>query len=179
MAKHEKSFVDFDKPYEQNIVGMRGIVIFGIGLFFLIVITFALMWVLMNVMENDAKETKASKNPMRLENKEDYLPPEPRLQAAPGFKVTSGRGDINLELREPQAEYREIRKLWETAWKEGQKDPQTGTVIALPIDEAKKRFLEQSAQKAQPNEEARKTLEQSRRLTSYSSAGRTMSDTVR
>ena len=182
MAKHEKSFVDFDKPYEQNIVGMRGIVIFLIGLLILILITFGLMWALLNVMEDEAKESKKSNNPMAVKQGEQ-LPPEPRLQSAPGFGIDSPNGRVNLELREPQAEYRELRKLWETQWKEGQKDAKSGTVISLPIEEAKKKFLEQSAQQqqqqAKPNEETQKTFERSRKLTSYSSSGRTMSDTIR
>ena len=35
-TKHEKSFVDFEKPYEQNVIGFRGIVYFAVGLFLLI-----------------------------------------------------------------------------------------------------------------------------------------------
>lgn len=175
MAKHEKTFVDFDKPYEQNLIGMKGIIAFGIGLFLLIVITFGLMYALLNVMENDAKESKKDTNPMSMKGKEN-LPPEPRLQVAPGFQVQGANGPINLELREPQAEYRELRKMWETSWKEGQKDPKTGTVISLPIDEAKKKFLEQSSAQAKPSEDGKKMLEESQTFVSYSSAGRTMTD---
>lgn len=174
MAKHEKSFVDFDKPYEQNIIGLKGIVIFGVGLFLLIVITFVLMWVLQLQMENYAKETKDARNPMALSSKEE-LPPEPRLQAAPGFGVDGPNGRINLELREPQAEYRELMKIWEDELKNGQKHPQMGTVITLPIAEAKKKFLEQSSsQKADEN--AKKLYEESKTIVSGSSSGRTMTD---
>ncbi len=63
-TKHEKSFVDFDQPYEQNTIGLKGIFYFGIGLFVLIVITFGLMWALLGVFEEDAKQNKASANPM-------------------------------------------------------------------------------------------------------------------
>ena len=31
-TKHEKSFVDFEQPYEQNVIGLKGIFYFGIGL---------------------------------------------------------------------------------------------------------------------------------------------------
>ena len=54
-TKHEKSFVDFEKPYEQNIIGFKGIVYFGVGLVLLIVITFGLMWALLGVFEDQAK----------------------------------------------------------------------------------------------------------------------------
>jgi hypothetical protein len=179
MAKHEKSFVDFDKPYEQNLIGMRGIIYFGVGLFLLIVITFGLMWVLIGAMEDEAKESKKDANPMRYETRREQLPPEPRLQAAPGFQVQGENGTVNLELREPQAEYRELRKMWEKGWVEGQKDAKTGTVISLPIEEAKKKFLEQSAAQAKPNPDGEKTLDESRRIVSYSSSGRTSIDKVR
>ena len=174
MAKHEKSLIDLNKPYEQNTIGLRGIIIFGVGLFLLIVITFALMWVLEVQMENYAKETKDTKNPMAMSEKEN-LPPEPRIQGAPGFGVDGPNGRINLELREPQAEYRELHKMWEKEWEEGQKNQQTGTLITLPIDEAKKKFLEQNSE-TKKDENAQKFYEESRMFVSGSSAGRTSTD---
>ena len=98
-TKHEKSFTDFDKPYEQNVIGMRGIVYFGVGLFLLIVVTFGLMWALQNVMEDNAKQEKDIKSPLAL-SEEERLPPAnvPHLQAAPGFGVDSPNGRVNLEL---------------------------------------------------------------------------------
>ena len=176
MSKHEKSFVNFDKPYEQNIIGLKGIVIFGIGLFLLIVITFALMWVLQIQMEKIAveRDKEDGRNPMAMSDKDD-LPPEPRIQGAPGFGIDGPKGRINLELREPQAEYRELTKIWNEELKNGQKNPQTGTIITLPIADAKKKFLEQnSSQKVDEN--SQKFFEQSHTYVSGSSAGRTMTD---
>ncbi|CAN5428630.1 hypothetical protein BH10ACI1_BH10ACI1_05180 [soil metagenome] len=176
MAKHEKSFVNFDKPYEQNIIGLRGIIIFAVGLFLLIVITFALMWVLEVQLENRANEIdkKDNQNPMALTDKEN-LPPEPRLQGAPGFGVDGPNGRINLELVEPHAEYRELHKIWEKEWEEGQKNQQTGTVVTLPIEEAKKKFLEQNSS-VKVDENTQKLFEESQTFVSYSSAGRTRTD---
>lgn len=88
-TKHEKSFVDYDKPYEQNLIGLRGVIYFGIGLFLLIVVTFGLMWAMQNVMEDQARETKDQKSPLAL-SEQEKLPPEPRLQAAPGFGIAAG-----------------------------------------------------------------------------------------
>ncbi len=174
-TKHEKSFVDYDKPYEQNLIGLRGIVYFGVGLFLLIVVTFGLMWALQNVMEDNARETKDQKSPLAL-SEQDKLPPEPRLQAAPGFGVDSEKGRVNLELRAPQSEYRELHKQWEELWRDGQKDPQTNTVISLPIDEAKKKLLEDGSLKAKSGLDAEVSLEESRTFVSYSSSGRTRTD---
>jgi hypothetical protein len=172
---HEKSFADFEKPYETNIIGLRGVIYFAVGLFLLIVITFGLMYFLQNVMENQAIETKDTKNPMMMQPGE-RLPPEPRLQAAPGFGIESEKGRVNLELRAPQSEYRVLKSQWEKTWAEGQKDPHTGMVVTLPINDAKAKLLEQSAGSTMNAEQGQKTLDDSRMFFSYSSAGRTATD---
>lgn len=172
-SKHEKSFVDFEKPYEQNLIGLKGIVYFGIGLFLLIVITFGLMRLLKDVLEDFAKDEKKSTNPIQLSEKQ-RLPPEPRLQAAPGFGVDSESGRINLELRAPQAEYWELKKQWEAVWKEGHKDAKTGTVIAMPIDEAKSLVLQRGL-KARSGPEADAASHESMMILSDASSGRVAS----
>ncbi len=176
-TKHEKTFVDYDRTYETNIIGLRGIIYFAIGLFFLIVVSFALMWVLQNAMEGDAKETKDTNNPMMM-SEQERLPPEPRLQAAPGFGVETEQGRLNLELSAPQTEYRALEDEWEKLVNEGQKDPKTGTIVSLPIEEAKRKFLEESAA-ASNNAEGQKVLDESRSIVSYPSAGKMASDTRR
>ncbi len=175
MAKHEKTFVDFDKPYETNLIGLRGVIYFGVGLFLLVVITFGLMFFLQQVMEEQIDESdKKQPNPMTMSDKE-RLPPEPRLQGAPGFGVESPQGFMNLELQAPQAEYRELHRQWEKTWADGQKDPKTGTVITLGIEEAKKRLVAENV-KAATDADAQKTADESRSIVSYSSAGRLASD---
>lgn len=73
--------------------------------------------------------------PMALPKK-DRLPPEPRLQGAPGFQLTLENGKvIDLEKSMPQAEYRELRKQWEENLKTGLKD-ESGNVVGMPIDAA-------------------------------------------
>lgn len=178
-TKHEKTFVDFDKPYEQNLIGMRGIVYFGVGLFLLIVVTFGLMWALQNVMEDNSRADKDTKSPLAL-SEEERLPPVngPRLQVAPGFGVNNPNGGrVNLELKAPQSEYRELHKQWEDEWEHGRTavsaDGKTTTQLSLPIDEAKEKFLEENV-KARPNSE--NSLNEAQTFVSYSSAGRTRTD---
>jgi hypothetical protein len=173
-AKHEKSFVDFEQPYEQNIIGLKGIVYFGVGLLLLIIITFALMWALLNVLENDAQADKGQSGPMAMTEVE-RLPPEPRLQTAPGFGVESPDGRINLELRAPQAEYTELRKQYLDIWEHGAKDAKTGAVSSLPINMAKERFLEQSV-KAQSGTEAEQKALRSKMYFTDASSGRRAAD---
>ena len=92
-----------------------------------------------------------------------------------GFGVDSEQGRVNLELKAPQSEYRELHKQWEELWKDGQKDEKTNTVISLPIEEAKKKLLEENP-KAGTGDEAQKALEEAQTFVSYSSAGRTRTD---
>lgn len=172
--KHEKTFVDFDRAYESNLIGLRGIIYFAVGLFLLIVITFGLMYFLQNVLEDQAVQTKDNKNPLMMSDVE-RLPPEPRLQAAPGFGVDSENGRVNLELRAPQSEYWELERQWEKQWAEGQKDQKTGTIITLPIEEAKQKLLQQNV-KVRPGDQTQKAFEEANKIVSYSSAGRTASD---
>lgn len=176
-TKHEKSFVNFDKAYETNTIGMRGIIYFGVGLLVLIVITFGLMWYLEKVMEDQAQATDAREKNLMMENltKENRLPPEPRLQAAPGFGVGEGKDRVNLELKAPQSEYWELEKRWKKIEMEGHRDPNTGAVVTLPVEEAKQRLLQENV-KVKSGAEAQKELEDSRTFMSYSSAGRMSSD---
>lgn len=169
-TKHEKTFVDYDKTYEQNIIGLKGIVYFAVGLVILVVITFGLMYLLINVMEDNARETKESQTPMMLKG-DDRLPPEPRLQGAPGFGIDGPNGRIDLGLRAPQSEWWELKKQWETELANGQKDAKTGTVVTMPIEEAKRKLMEQNV-KARPAEQGQKALDDARTYVSYPSGGR-------
>lgn len=174
-TKHEKTFVDYDKTYEQNIIGMRGIIYFAVGLLVLIVITFVLMWFLLNVMEDQAVTDKDTINPMRKEmidrDKNAFLPPEPRLQAAPGYGVDGPNGRVSLELKAPQSEWWELQRIWKAELTNGQKDAKTGMVITMPIEEAKKKLLGENI-KARPSEQGQKALDESRAFVSYGSGGR-------
>ena len=173
-TKHEKSFVNFDRTYEANLIGIRGVIYFAVGLFLLIVITFGLMYFLLNVMADQAAETKDAKSPMAMSPQEN-LPPAPRLQGAPGFGVESEKGFVNLELKPPQSEYRELHAQWEKQWKDGQKDAKSGTVITLGIEEAKEKLLQENV-KTRTGEDTVKALDEAQRFVSYSSAGRTATD---
>jgi hypothetical protein len=173
-TKHEKSYVDYDKAYEGNVVGLKGIIYFGIGLFLLIAVTFVLMFFLMNALEQQAAESKDTKENPMMTRGDDKLPPEPRLQVAPGFGVDSDKGRVDLSLHAPQSEYRELRKQWESLWKNGVKDAKSGTSTSLPIEEAKKRLIEQN-----PNanvQDSQRMMSDIRAIVSYSSSGRMASE---
>ncbi len=175
--KHTDTAVEKNIAYEQNEIQLKGIFGFAIGLILLIVVTFALMWAFLNVLKDYTTENAGPANPMAMSELE-RLPPEPRLQGAPGFGVESEKGFVNMELSAPQAEYRELHKQWEILWKDGRKDAQTGVVTMMSIDEAKAMLLSQSV-KAKNGPDAEKALKDSKEHISDSSAGRMASETRR
>jgi hypothetical protein len=136
----------------------------------LIIITFALMWALLNVFKEDAIAEKGQSGPLAMSEKE-RLPPEPRLQAAPGFGIESEKGRVNLELRAPQSEFREFKKQWTETWEHGLKDANTGAISAMPVDMAKELFLEQGV-KARSGADADKAASNSKLYFTDSSSGR-------
>jgi hypothetical protein len=99
------------------------------------------------------------------------LPPEPRLQAAPGFGVEAEKGRVNLELMAPQSEYRVLRAGWEEIWKEGTVDHSTGAVTSMPIEEAKAKVLSQNL-KTRTGTDADQLMRQSQMIISDGSSGR-------
>jgi hypothetical protein len=137
-----------DVSHEASDVDVGTIVKFVIGLFILTVVTFVLMKLLYNVLENRATKADPPPRPMAMSEKE-RLPPEPRLQAAPGFGVDLGNGKaVNLQLREPQAEYHEMKAIWDEVL-EGKPDPRTG-LVGMPIEEAMKKISADGSLRSRP-----------------------------
>lgn len=163
----------FNLPYEENEIRLKGIIYFAIGLTALIVVTFGLMWTLLNVLRDYNRENQEPRSPV-AQTEREQLPPEPRLQMAPGFGVDTEKGRVNLELSYPQSEYRVLHEEWLKVWEHGQKDPKTGTASVLPIDEAKEKVLAGSL-KVRAGASA-DILEQSRMYFTDASAGRRLGE---
>ena len=182
MSEHNKVEVNLDKPYEEDVVNVRGIVYFGVGLFLLIVVTFGLMWLLQyGVLQSQADEADArfrEENPMAM-TEEENLPDGPRLQGAPGFGIDTKDGRVSLELREPQAEWRILEEQYKEIWENGEKSEDGKTVIALPIDEAKEKLLKDASVKAASGKEAEKDAEDSQTFVTESSSGRVSAGKIR
>src|SRR4051794_19012559 len=177
-SKHVDTPIDLDKGYEVNAIGLKGIVWFAVGLIILIVITFVLISTFLYKLSDYSAQNAGDPNPMAMSEREK-LPPEPRLQAAPGFGVDSPDGGrVNLELTAPQSEYRELRKQWDKLQKDGRTDAASGTVTVMPIEKAKEKFLA-SAPKAKSGADVEKTFNESRMFVSDSNAGRDKSETRR
>ena len=123
--------------HEPSDVNVRGVGTFVLVLT-LATITIGMgLWFLFTYF-NSNRGKERPPGPMSLRNlsEEQRLPPEPRLQVQKGFSVTLEDGQsVDLSLREPQAEYRELKKQWDTVLSTGLKD-QSGNTVGIPIDQA-------------------------------------------
>jgi hypothetical protein len=163
-----------DVSHEKSDVNVRSIIMFAVGLLVFGIIVQVLMWLMLGYMEKRAtnEEQAHPRGPMSLSDKE-RLPPEPRLQAAPGFGINLGDGKdaIKLELKEPAAEFKEMVKIWQKALN-GEPDPRTGKV-SMPIEEAKQKLLNEGQLRTRPAAEGQQQLDiHGMDIPSYQSSGR-------
>src|ERR1041384_550828 len=120
--------------HERSDISVRGVLTFVVALTIAAIAIHVGMWLLFRYF--DKQEARApGPGPMAL-TQEERLPPEPRLQAAPGFEVTLEDGrKVPLGKAAPQTEYRVLRQQWEENLKTGLKDS-SGKVVGIPIDAA-------------------------------------------
>jgi len=119
--------------HETSDVNVRGVLTFVVVLTIATATVSVGMWLLFRYFNTTEPERKPG--PMALQQTE-RLPPEPRLQAAPGFGVKLQNGQVEeLKLKPPQAEYRVLREQWESALRGDLKD-QSGKPLSIPIDQA-------------------------------------------
>ncbi len=137
-----------DVTHETSDVNVGGIVKFVAGLTILGGFVCILMWAMFWFFNEQEKTKEPPKGPMAM-TKEERLPPEPRLQAAPGFGVKLANGEwVPLETREPEAEYRVLLEQWEQQLnctrkaKHADEPAMADHPICLPIDAAIEKLFE-------------------------------------
>jgi len=126
-----------DVTHEVDDVNVRGVLGFILALTVMTIAVYVGMWLLFKYYNarEEAQQNQFMPGPMAMTEKE-RLPPEPRLQTAPGFGLKLENGQtIPLEKREPQAEYQELRKQWDEALRGELKD-QSGRVVGESIEKA-------------------------------------------
>jgi hypothetical protein len=125
--------------HEKSDVSVRGVATFVAALTVATIVISIGMIFLFRYF-NAQEERVPPAGPMALKQNE-RLPPEPRLQAAPGFEVKLQDGHTErLELKAPQTEYRVLRDQWEKTLRGELKDP-SGNPVAIPIDQAMKQVV--------------------------------------
>jgi len=118
-------------PREKSDVSIRGLAKFGVALVALGIVANLLVWGMFNYFNESAEKSQAPPRPMFKGNQ---LPPEPRLQGAPGHQTTALE-DI-FEMRQ-----REEKILGSYGWV----DQESG-IVHIPIGEAKKLILQKGTE---------------------------------
>jgi hypothetical protein len=140
---------------------MRGIIGFLVGLAIMTVVVYLLMLLMFRVMNTSEKEAdlKSPSRPLALKEK-DRLPPEPRLQSAPGFaqklesevpQKESAAGaekehakPVSDSLKDRTFELEKLQEKWQQDLKEGPKD-RSGKVTGIGIDQAMEQLINENA----------------------------------
>lgn len=161
-----------DVTHEASDVNISGIVKFVVGLTIFGIVITVLMWGMFNFLNAQQQKKEPPPGPMAMTSNE-RLPPDPKLQSAPGFGVKLENGQwVPLANREPQAEYRVIREQWEQTLREGSRD-QSGKVVGLPIDQAMQKVLEGDGLRSRKQEDSPNITDEYEEITpSASSSGR-------
>jgi len=134
-----------DVTHEASDVDISGILKFVMGLTVLGAAVFVLMWGMFRLLNAQETEKEPPAGPMAM-TEEERLPPPPRLQTARGFGVKLENGEwVDLEKKEPEAEYRVLREQWEerlNCSRVEEEESQSLTPKCVPIQEAMKKLLE-------------------------------------
>ena len=132
---------NLDVTHEASDVSVSVIAKFVLGLSVLGVVVFVLMWGLFRFLDTQEEEKAPKPGPMAM-SPQERLPPDPRLQAAPGFGVKLENGEwVPLEKREPEAEYRVLREQWERDLKCSMEPASSVRAGCVPIDQAMQKVL--------------------------------------
>lgn len=148
---------NIDVTHETSDVYIGGIAKFVVGLFALIVVSFVLMLAMFSFLNRQTVPGEKPRSKVALTDKE-RLPPEPRLQSAPGFaeeleKTAAARDENKAELHSeikgpapapkgPMFEIEVLHKQWDDVLKNGPRD-QNGQKYGMPIEQAKQELLKQ------------------------------------
>jgi hypothetical protein len=146
---------NIDVTHEVSDVYIGGIAKFTVGLVVLMIASFLIVWGMFRAL--NSRITEPPRSPMALSEK-DRLPPEPRLQGAPGFgeqleKSTQAKNENKQRPeakpsptpKDPMWEIRVVRDQWNDVLKNGPVD-ENGQRYGMPIDKAKEEVLKQMEQ---------------------------------
>jgi len=143
-----------DTTHEVSDVDTRAIMRFVLFLAIIIAVSMGLLLGMYRLFESWTRKAEGERPPMARTEKERE-PPDPKLQGAPGFQIKDETAVLtdrerNLELKEPQAEMRAVRKIWEAELGSyGMVDRDQG-MARIPIAEAMKIVAERGVQPAKP-----------------------------
>jgi hypothetical protein len=145
-----------DVAHEESDVAVRPLLWFVGGLTFFTVVVCVSMLLLFMYFQSREESQELAPSPLARRGAE-RLPPEPRLQLAPGWEVKTDDGERHdlsygtqtAHVPQPWSEYLLISEEWRTELEDyGWADQQAGTV-RVPIEQAMRVYL-QRRQARQP-----------------------------
>jgi hypothetical protein len=134
-----------DITHEVSDVNTRGILWFVLFLAGLILLSMLFLRGMFNLFEGWARKAEGDRPPM-ARTEQERLPPEPRLQGAPGYQVEGQ----NLELKEPQAEWKVVHRKWQEELGSYGWTDRDNKVARMPIGEAMKIVAQKGVQPVTP-----------------------------
>ena len=121
-----------DVAYEDTGLDPRPVIKFAAGLVAIGIVSFVLLWGLLGIFERQSAASRA-REAVPARGEREHLPPEPRLQIAPGSKTA---------LKTPDYEMKEVEQQWRRDLSSyGWINKNSGTV-RIPIDEAERLLLQ-------------------------------------
>jgi hypothetical protein len=149
---------NIDVTHEQSDVQISGIAKFIVGLLILTIGTHIALWGLFVLFQRTAstQEQESHRSPIAMSG-EERLPPEPRLQGAPGFAANLERAKPEeqeqpkqqsgfVTPKDPMWEIHALREQWNHVLEHGPTDA-NGQRFGMPIEQAKEEALRQLSAK--------------------------------
>ena len=160
---HETPDVSFitnpDVAHEESDVAVRPLLWFVGGLTFFTIVVCLIVLLMFSYFLRRERSQELEASPLARQG-EERLPPEPRLQLAPGWNVTSDDGkkhELDYTAKrnyvpQPGSEYSIVRGEWAKELDDyGWADQQAGTV-RVPVDKAIDIYLQRQQAKQPPQQ---------------------------
>ena len=138
-----------DVAHEESDVAVRPLLWFVGGLTFFTVVVCVAMLLMFKYFQGREESQELAASPLARQG-DERLPPEPRLQLAPGWQVTTDDGrrhDLSYNAQtdhvpQPWSEYLIVNEEWKRELEDyGWADQQAGTV-RIPIEQAMRVYLQ-------------------------------------
>ena len=140
-----------DCAHEKSDVDVFALLKFVLALTNKTAVFYVLMLFLFRFLNTQETQNEPPPGPMAMSGQES-LPPEPRLQSAPGFAqdLSKSGGDLNSDKpKDPLWEIHVLRQQWNRELREGPKDS-SGRSVGIPIQAAMEKLV--TDQGAKPGE---------------------------
>jgi len=162
-----------DVTHETSDVNIPALLKFVLALTIMTAVVYLLMLFLFSFLNAQEIQNEPPAGPMAMSEQES-LPPEPRLQSAPGCAadLTKSVTDTSPKTpKDPLWEIRVLREQWDRDLREGARD-QSGLTLGMPIEAAMQKFVAEQSAKAGMSNAAQSAESYDDHLPTAASSGR-------